>query len=413
MSIRIAACLRAVFSTALLGGVLTGGVLAGGLLAGCASDGRSSGDAGAVSAPSVAASADTSFAEAPTVTSTTGPAATTVVPVASAPVPSAPVPSTELPAGPPVFEIGTLGSNLTLPSFVVTVAVANTNSGQLVENVTTSGYIAAPLSTYELATFGSGGVDGGTRHFNIDGRSYEENQFGDWYLDEAGSGEAAIRTDRLDLRSGIVSGVLTAEFDGPAEFAGVPANHFVFDETDLANFSSFTPERPSPAVSGELYLAQDGNYVLYAHSIETSPGRTYEVTETLSSIGVVPPITLPPELVPMTQALDLGVQLGSLLPPGSTLSSMIRYKNGIGLDSYVYRTPESNMDKFLNFYRTLAVTNGWTVSHIGHIKLHLEPINCETDRECVILTNGGEQLVVALSGTITLEYDHQHIFSPA
>ena len=329
------------------------------------------------------------------------------------PVPTTTLPPTTLPAGPPVFEAGKLGSNLTLPSFVLTVTVANTNGGQLSENVTTSGYVGAPLSTYELDEFRSAGIEGGTRHFNIDGRSYEENQFGDWYLDEAGSGGAAIRTDRLDLRSGIVAGLLTAEFDGPSEFAGVPADHFVFDETDLASFSSFTPERPSPAVSGELYLAQVGNYVLYAHSIETSPGRTYEVTEMLSMIAAVPPITLPPELAPMTQALDLGVQLGSLLPPGSTLESMIRYRNGIGLDSYKYRSSESNADKFLDFYRTLGPTNGWTVSHVGFIKPHLEPINCETGRECVILTNGGEQIVVALSGTITLEYDRRRVFSPA
>ena len=397
MTNRLTARRRAVFSTALVGL----------LLAGCASNDGLSGDATTSDTSTVAASSETSSTNPPTTTSTSM-STTTVMPV-----PTTTLPPTTLPAGPPVFEAGKLGSNLTLPSFVLTVTVANTNGGQLSENVTTSGYVGAPLSTYELDEFRSAGIEGGTRHFNIDGRSYEENQFGDWYLDEAGSGGAAIRTDRLDLRSGIVAGLLTAEFDGPSEFAGVPADHFVFDETDLASFSSFTPERPSPAVSGELYLAQVGNYVLYAHSIETSPGRTYEVTEMLSMIAAVPPITLPPELAPMTQALDLGVQLGSLLPPGSTLESMIRYRNGIGLDSYKYRSSESNADKFLDFYRTLGPTNGWTVSHVGFIKPHLEPINCETGRECVILTNGGEQIVVALSGTITLEYDRRRVFSPA
>ncbi|MEO7398306.1 MAG: hypothetical protein ABIW84_07070 [Ilumatobacteraceae bacterium] len=88
----------------------------------------------------------------------------------------------------------------------------------------------------------------------------------------------------------------------------------MFDETDLARYSSYTPENPSPAVEGDFFLAHDG---------------------------------------------------------------------------------------------------GWTVTHIGHISAHLEQINCETDVECVILSNGGEQIVVSFRGGITLEYDHRHIFSPA
>ena len=71
------------------------------------------------------------------------------------------------------------------------------------------------------------------------------------------------------------------------------------------------------------------------------------------------------------------------------------------------------IDEFLAFYQALPPTNGWTVSHIGHIKLHLEPINCETSVDCVILNNGGEQIVVSFGGGgITVEYDREHVFSP-
>ncbi len=317
-----------------------------------------------------------------------------------------------LPAGPPGFDRQAIGDNLTLPSFIVTVTVANTNNGQLNENITTSGFINDPISVYELATFSFDGTTDGLRKYLVDGRSYEENQFGDWYLYEAGNASAPDSSDRLDLRSGTLAGVLTAELVGQEDFAGIAANHFVFDETDLASYASYTPENPAPAVEGDFYLAQEGNYILYTHSKETSPGRTYEVTEALSSVGQVAEITLPAELAPMTQALDIGVDLGGLLPPGAVLSSMIRYKNGIGVDYYTYNTSVRTNDELLNFYRTLPPTNGWTVSHIGHVKLHLEQVNCETSVECVILNNGGEQIVVSFGGAITVEYDREHVFSP-
>ena len=204
----------------------------------------------------------------------------------------------------------------------------------------------------------------------------------------------------------------SATFDGEADFAGVPALHFVFDETNLDSYASYTPEHPSPAVEGDFYLAQDGGYVLYTHSKETSPGRTYEVTEELSSIGQVAEIALPADFAPMTQALDVGVDLGGLLPPGTSLSGLIRYTHGIGVDYYSYDTSVRTNDEFLNFFRTLPPTDGWTVSHTGHVKPHYERINCETDVECVILKKSGEQLVVSFGAGITVEYDREHVFSP-
>jgi len=127
----------------------------------------------------------------------------------------------------------------------------------------------------------------------------------------------------------------------------------------------------------------------------------------------VAPIVLPADMAPMAQALDLGLLLGRLLPPDAVLSSMLRYQRGIGVDYYDFKTPVRDIDDFLAFYRTLPPTDGWTVTHIGHITPHLERIDCETRFDCIILNNGGEQIVISFAGSITLEYDHEHVFRPA
>jgi hypothetical protein len=380
--------------------VISVGVI-GLLLASCGADGTSSDP--------------TSVTESAAASSTTQPTETspprTTPPIATSPPPTT-APPTTVPSGPPVFDRQALGDNLTLPSFVLTITVANTNGGQLSENITTSGFIKDPVSAYELATFSYDGTTDGLRRYLVGGRSYEENQFGDWYLFEAENPAIPGYTNKLDLRSGTLAGVLSARLADQGEFAGIPANHFVFDETDLASYASYSPENPSPAVEGDFYLAQDGNHVLYTHSKETSPDRIYEVTEELSSIGQVAEITLPAELAPMTQALDIGVDLGRLLPTGSSLRSMIRYQHGIGVDYYTYGTSVKTNEDFANFYRALPPTNGWTVSHVGHIRPHLEEVNCETDVECAILNSGGDQIVVSFVGvSITLEYDREHVFS--
>jgi hypothetical protein len=376
--------------------------LIGLLLASCGSDGTTSDQTSVTRSAAASSTAQATESSPPATTE----------PIETSPPPTTAAPST-LAAGPPVFDRQALGDNLTLPSFVLTVTVANTNGGQLSENITTTGFIKDPISAYELATFSYDGTTGGSRRFLVGGRSYEENPSGDWYLFEAENPAIPSYTNKLDLRSGTLAGVLSARLVDQGEFAGIPANHFVFDETDLASYASYTPENPSPAVEGDLYLAQEGNHVLYTHSKETSPTRTYEVTEELSSIGQVGEITLPAELAPMTQALDIGVDLGRLLPPGSSLLSMIRYRHGIGVDYYTYVTSVKTNDDFANFYRALPPTDGWTVSHVGHIRPHLEAVNCETKVECVILNNGGEQIVVSFGGaSITVEYDREHVFSP-
>lgn len=369
--------------------------LVGLLLASCGAN-----DASPSSAPPAESSAATVNAPTSSTASTTAAPATSVAA------------TTTVAPGPPVYDPQRIGNALDLASFVFTITVDNTNSGQLSQNITSIGYTKEPSSMYRLATFSFDGTGGGERSYLVGDRSYDESQFGDWNLFEAGSRATPEPSDSSELGSSVLAGVLTAQLVGQEDFGGLPANHFVFNETNTRSFASYTPENPSPTVEGDFYLAQEGNYVLYAHSKETSPGRIYEVTEAMSFIGQLGEITLPDDMAPMSQALDVGLGLLSVLPPGSALSGMLRYGNGIGVDYYTYVAAVGNNGEFINFYRTMPPTAGWTVAHIGHITPHLEPTNCETRNECVILQNGGDQVVVSFAGTITLEYDREHIFAP-
>ena len=54
---------------------------------------------------------------------------------------------------------------------------------------------------------------------------------------------------------------------------------------------------------------------------------------------------------------------------------MIRYKHGIGVDLYQFSTPKISIDEFLEFYHAPPATDGWTVTHVGHVNLHQEIAN--------------------------------------
>ena len=386
------------------------------LLASCSSSGSDAGVAAgtvvSAGAPPTAAGPQASTGSSEPDTIATEPATTTTAATPTTTLAPSTTVTTVL-AGPPVFDPQTFGDNLTLSSFVLTVTVDNTNFGQLNHVVTTSGYIRDPFSAYELNTYSYDGGSDGDRAFFVNGRSYEETNSGDWYLSEAGAPGTPAATRTLDLRSGTVGGLLSADYAGPGEYAGIAAEHFVFDETDLASYSGYSADNPAPSVEGDYYVAQDGGYLLYTHSKESSPDRVYEVTEALSFVGQLTEISLPDDLAGMNQALDVGVGLAALLPPGTTLSSLVRYRNGIGVDYYTYRSPVRDHDELLAYFRALPPTNGWSVTHIGHIRLHLEPINCELKVDCVIMQNGSEQIVISSNGTITIEYDHDHVFGPA
>ncbi len=305
---------------------------------------------------------------------------------------------------PPVFDPGALGDIRALDSFAATINEKNTVNGQLTELTTTIGYIKEPYSAYEVTEF----AGGSERTYQVEGRTYHVNGGGDWYL--------STRTNendvffKADIPAGNTGKLAGASFAGQEDFQGVPANHFVFEQ-----IASTSEPNASYALEGDFYLAQTGNYVLYSHWKETSSQenfkQVYEVTETLSSINQLPDITLPSDLQEMKTAMDLPLELGLPLPPESALGGMIRYRSGIGVDLYSFRTPQRSLDDFTEYYRNLTPQDGWTVSHVGHVNLHES--DCEFSRECVILKKGSTQVVLYYNGTtIRAEFDWPHLYSP-
>ena len=139
--------------------------------------------------------------------------------------------------------------------------------------------------------------------------------------------------------------------------------------------------------------------------------QVYEVTEALSSISQLTEIELPADMEDMVSAADLPVELKLPLPPDSTFRGLIRYKSGIGVDLYHFSTPQTSIDEFLSYYRDLPPTDGWTVSHVGHVRLHED--DCEFTRECVIINKGSTQVVLYYDGaSIRAEFDWPHWYSP-
>lgn len=308
---------------------------------------------------------------------------------------------------PPVFDPWALGDIRALDSFTATINEKNTVNGQLTELTITIGYIKEPYSAYEVTEF----ADGNDRTYLVDGRTYHINGGGDWYL--------STRTTRTsendvffkaDIPAGNTEKLAGARFAGQEDYQGIPTNHFVFEQT-----ASTSEPNAGYALEGDFYLAQDGSYVLYSHWKETSSQedfvQVYEVTEALSSINQLTEITWPSDLWEMKTAMALPPELGLPLPPDSATDGMIRYRAGIGVDLYSFRTPKRSPDDFLEYYRNLTPTDGWTVSHVGHVNLHEN--DCEFSRECVILNKGSTQVILYYNGvTIRAEFDWPHLYSP-
>lgn len=305
---------------------------------------------------------------------------------------------------PPVFDPWALGDIRELDSYTITVNEKNTVNGQLTELTTTIGYIQEPYSAYRVIEF----AQGSDRTYQVDGRTYSINGGGDWYL--------STRTDqndvffKADIPAGNTGKLVGALFAGQEDFQGIPAHHFVFEQP-----ASTSEPNKSYALEGDLYVAQNGNYVLYSHWKETSSqenfSQVYEVTAGLSSINQLTEIALPSDLSEMKTAMDLPLELGLPLPPESTLDGMIRYRSGIGVDLYTFRTPPANLEDFPEYYRNLPPTDGWTVSHVGHVNLHES--DCEFTHECVIIQKGSTQVILYYNGVnIRAEFDWPHLYSP-
>jgi hypothetical protein len=343
------------------------------------------------------------------------------------------VPSTQPPTDaptatvyPPVFDPDAIGDNRELASFVLTRNKTTTGAGEVDIRQGIIGYIKEPFSAYNLSEFsftGSYDVDGEDKTYWIDDRFYHKDANEAWYFYlEAGLDEKDILQRAADMRDFnylLLSGlVLSAQFVGQEDFKGIPANHFTFDQTNLRQESDPSGTYKVDVAQGDLYLAQDGNYLLYFYLKRTgnlySPGGSskyfpgmIEMSEELSSINELTEIVVPPDFL----ALDLN--LGGLpLPAGTVLTYIYHPVNdGLGVDSYIYSASVSH-DEFLEFYKNMASTNGWTFSHIGEVANH---IKCDTIfggvQDCAILYNGNEQIFLShYEGYIIADHDNLHVY---
>ena len=281
----------------------------------------------------------------------------------------------------------------------MTINEKNTVNGELTELTNTIGYIKEPYSAYHQNKY-AGGVD---RTYVVDGWTYSLTGSGDWYI-SAGSNDDLF--SKTDIPAGNTGKLVEAQFAGQEDFQGIPAYHFVLDPVEAnTNYQ----------LEGDFYLAQDGNYVLYSHWKETSSQenftQVYEVSESLSSINQSMEIKLPADMQEMVAAVELPVEMGLPLPGNSALNRMVRYKHGIGVDLYFFRTPKTSIDEFLDFYRQLPTTDGWQVTHVGHVSLHQD--DCEFTRECVMISKGSTQVILYYDGaSIRAEFDWPHLYSP-
>jgi len=303
---------------------------------------------------------------------------------------------------PPTFDLWSLQDIRDLDSFVVTINEKNTINGELTELTNTIGYIKEPYSAYNQNNY-AGGVD---RTYVVDGWTYSLTGSGDWYI-SAGSNDDLFF--KADIPAGNTEKLGEAQFAGQEDFQGIPAYHFVLDPVNS------TEANTNYQLEGDFYLAQDGNYVLYSHWKETgSQGdftQVYEVTESLSSINQLTEINLPADMTEMVAAAELPAEMGLPLPGNSALARMIRYQHGIGVDLYFFTTPKISVDEFLDFYRHLPTTDGWQVTHVGHVSLHQD--DCEFTRECVMISKGSTQVILYYNGTsIKAEFDWPHLYSP-
>ena len=302
---------------------------------------------------------------------------------------------------PPVFDLWSLEDLRNLDSFVITINEKNTVNGQLTERTFTIGYMQEPYGAYRVLEY-DGGVN---RTYVVNDRTYELTGSGDWYISTGMQRGLFSETDPAYYAGKLVE----AQFAGEEEYKGIAAYHFVLDGANS------TESNVDYQVEGELYLAKEGNYILFSHQLETSKqgdfAQTYEVTETLSSINQLTEITLPADMEEMVSTSNLPFDLSLPLPPDSAFSGMIRYENGLGVDLYTFSTPKTSIEEFLSFYRNLPPTDGWTVSHVGHVTLHEN--DCEFTRECVIINKGSTQVVLYYNGaSIRAEFDWPHLYSP-
>jgi hypothetical protein len=342
---------------------------------------------------------------APEPTASPEPTLVPTVEAIAAPAPTATLRPTAGPTAtvwPPAFVPWSLGDIRQLDSFIVTINEKNTVNGELTELTNTIGYIKEPYRAYNENKYYSG-LD---RTYTIDDWTYAITGSGDWYISARSNDDIF---SKADIPAGNTERLADAQFAGQEDFEGIPAYHFVLEPVKS------TDGNTSNELEGDFYLAQEGNYVLYSHWKETSTQgdftQVYEVTESLASINQLTEIKIPADMTEMVTAAKLPAATGLPLPADSAPYGMIRYRSGTGVDLYQFTAPSISIDEFLDFYRNLPPTDGWQVTHVGHVNLHQD--DCEFTRECVIINKGSTQVILYYNGsTIRAEFDWPHLYSP-
>jgi hypothetical protein len=153
----------------------------------------------------------------------------------------------------------------------------------------------------------------------------------------------------------------SAQFLAQEVYEGIPANHFILDKTNLsAPVGEFVGEIQE--ADGDVYISQDGNYMLFLNLKLTGELGNRELTRKLTSINQIAEFTIPSDFP--NAKLDLSFPLPE---EGYLFSYDVNPGWGEGVSKFDVCLPSQLTDEdFLAFYQDLPETNGWVVSQLGH-----------------------------------------------
>ena len=288
---------------------------------------------------------------------------------------------------PPVFNPDAVGDNRVLQSFVLKITDhINYGGGDLRDYWDSIGYIKEPVSAYHTGRLSySGPAEAQERdsYYLIGGllysKSFREGGYYVHFLPVPDDVNYQL-LDAADMRR-VLFLIESAQFVAQEDCHGIPANHFIFDETNLGSGGGFGIVQKA---EGDLYLAQGENYLLYFHLKVTGSEASRDLTEELTSINQLTEIALPADFPVFN--LDPAIPF-----PEGTLLWSDQTDEARDYDLYDYFVPDTvSYEDFLDFYRNLASTSPWTLSEIGKIDGYLY---CES-RDCVTLTNGNVRVIL-------------------
>ena len=316
----------------------------------------------------------------------------TPAPVEAATATQAPTPEPSPTVWPPVFDPDAIGDNRVLDSFVLTITddiVGGSSEGDHLDSIS---YIREPLIVSHTAhtSIASYGLElDEDSYYLINGIMFsKDGQNGPPFYYYAHFQPLADDVnywllDAADLRQGSFPIYLleSAEFVAQEDYLGIPANHFTFDESDLGGVGYVGDLQRG---QGDVFLAQGENYPLYIHFNVTGSDASREFTAELTSINQLTEIGLPADF----PVFDLNPAIP--FPEGTINWSVQAWQAGVDFYDNFVPLMISNED-FLDFYRNLPADNPWSLVEIGNVA---DYYNCEA-RDCVTLTNGEVQVVIA------------------